>query len=124
MLAFKNNPFVKGDDTFEYWVLEDIRQMAHQGMLDECEDYFVSEADLEQAQDLLKPHIRTLAPEDWVQMRNHFGGIPSKIIRNSNTFKYTTQHRVLLPLSHLLYWYKYSTSYCTCSLRVSCTVQR
>ena len=53
--AFKENPLIKSDDEFEDWLLEDTRRMVHQGMLDNCEDYFVSAADLEQAQEPLKP---------------------------------------------------------------------
>ena len=59
--AFKENPLIKNDNEFEDYLLEDT---VHQGMLDDCEHYFVSAADLEQAQELLKSSIRLPAPED------------------------------------------------------------
>ena len=73
--------------------------MVHQIMLDECEDYFVSAADLEQAQELLKSSIRPPAEEDWERKQKYFGSLPAKLI--CNTFKYTTQCGVLSPSSHL-----------------------
>ena len=73
--------------------------MAHQGMLDECGDYFVYEVDLEQAHEPLKPSIRPPADEDWERMQKHFGGVPAKIVQN--TYKHTTQYGVLPPSSHL-----------------------
>ena len=62
--SFKDNLMIKSDYKFDEWLLEDNRQMAHQGMLDECNDYQVYEADLEQAQEPLKPSIRPPAKED------------------------------------------------------------
>ena len=38
---------VTSDDEFDNWLLEDTRTMANQGILDECEDDFVSALDLE-----------------------------------------------------------------------------
>ena len=90
---------VKNNDAFDKWLLEDNRRMSHQGMLDECKDYRVFEVDLEQAQEPLKPSIRSPAEEDLERMHKYFGGVPAKIIRN--TYKDTTQHGVLSPSSHL-----------------------
>ena len=73
--------------------------MAHQGMLDKCSDYNVFESDLEDAQVPLKPSIRPPAVEDQEKMRKYFGYIPAKVVRN--TYKYSTQHGVLPPSSHL-----------------------
>ena len=39
--------------------------MAYQGVLDNCSDYNVYEADLEEAQAPLKPSIRPPTVEDW-----------------------------------------------------------
>ena len=69
-------------------------RMVYQGMLDDCEDYFVSAADLEQA-----PSIRPPTDEGWERKRKYFGSVPSKLILN--TFKYTTQHGILPPVSRL-----------------------
>ena len=87
------------DNDFNEWLLEDNRQMAYQGMLDEYSNYKVFEADLEEARTPLKPSIRPLAVEDWEIKRKCFGNIPAKVVWNS--FKYPTQHGVLPPSSHL-----------------------
>ena len=73
--------------------------MAYQGHLDECSDYNVFEIDLEEAQQPLKPSIRPPAVEDWERMRKYFGYVPAKAVRN--TYKYSTQHGILPPSSHL-----------------------
>ena len=73
--------------------------MVHQEMLDDCEGYFVSAADLEQAHQPSKPSIRPPASEDWERRRKYFGSLPAKLVHN--TFKYTTQHGILPPSSHL-----------------------
>ena len=73
--------------------------MVHQGLLDECSDYNVYEADMEETQEPLKPSIRPPAAEDWERMHKYFGYIPAKIVRN--TYKHSTQHGVLPPSSHL-----------------------
>ena len=43
----KDNPISNINNVFYQWLLEENRQMAHQGFLDECSDYKVFEADLE-----------------------------------------------------------------------------
>ena len=97
--SFKDNLLVKNDNKFETWLLEDTRQKVHQGMLDNCEDYFVSAAILKQAKKLLKPSTRPSVSEDWERKRNYLGSLLAKFIRN--TFKYTTQYGVLPSSSHL-----------------------
>ena len=90
---------VKSGDKFDEWLLKDNRWMAHQGMLDECKDYHVYEADLEQVQELLKLSIRPRADEDWECTCKYFGGIAARVV--CNTYKHTTQHGVLPHSSHL-----------------------
>ena len=53
----KDNPISILDNNFDQWLLEENRQMVHQGFLDEYSDYNVFEADLEEAQEPLKPSI-------------------------------------------------------------------
>ena len=72
--------------------------MSHQGLLDECSYYNVYAADLEKAQEPLRPSIRPPAVKDWERMRKQFGYVPAKTIQN--TYKYSTQ-RYIAPSSHL-----------------------
>ena len=81
---------VKSDDKFNKWLLVENRRIAHQRMLDEWYDYQVYEADLEQAQEPLKPSIRLPAEKDWERIRKYFGYVPARTIQN--TYKHTTQH--------------------------------
>ena len=69
--------------------------MVHQGLIDNYEDYFVSAADLEEAQAPLKPSIRPPATKDCEQKLKYFGNL--SVDQIWRTFKYTTQHRVLPP---------------------------
>ena len=45
--SLKDNPLVKTDNKFDDWLLEDTRRMVHQGILDNCDDFFLSVANLE-----------------------------------------------------------------------------
>ena len=82
--TMEDNPNTHVDNDFDQWLLEENRRMAYQGML---------------AQTPLKPSIRPPANEDWERMRKYFGYVPAKTVRN--TYKYSTQHGVLPPSSHL-----------------------
>ena len=84
----KDNPIDRVDTDFNQWLLEENRRMAYQGMLDECSDYNVFEAEIEDAQAPLKPSIHLPAVEDWERMRKYFGYIPAKVVWN--TYKYST----------------------------------
>ena len=94
--SFKDNPIVKSDD-FNEWLLEENRQMAHQGLLGEYKVYEVYEADLEQAQQPLKPSIRPVTEDDGERMRKYFGYVLAQIVWN--TYKYSNQDCVLPPSS-------------------------
>ena len=48
--SFKDNWLFQNDEEFNNELLEDTRKMVCQGLLDNCEDYFVSVLDLEAAQ--------------------------------------------------------------------------
>ena len=96
--SFNDNHMVKNDNEFDNWLLEANRMMAHQGLLNVHSDYNVYEADLEQAQQRLKPSIRPPAEEDWKRMRKYFSYVPVKMV--PNIYKYSTQYGVLPP-SHL-----------------------
>ena len=73
--------------------------MTDQGLLDNCEDYFVSLVDLEEAQAPLKPSIRPPATEVWKSRQNYFCNLLVDLIRR--IFKYSTQHGVLPSSFHL-----------------------
>ena len=99
------NPNVRSDEKFDEQLLKDNRCLVHQGMLDSCEDYFVSAADLVEAQEPLKPNIRPHTDEDWKQKRKYFRNLPDAKIRC--TFKHITKLGVLPPSSHLQKRFKY-----------------
>ena len=80
--------------------------MAHQGLLDKYRDNNVYKADLEQAQEPLKPSIRPPTVEDWERMRKYYGYVPATTV--CITYKYSTQHGVLPPSSHLQKCFKLS----------------
>ena len=97
--SFKDNPMVKNDNEFDNWLLEEIRKIVYQGLLDKYSDYNVYKADLEQAHEPLKSSIRPPAVEDWERMRKYFGYVHTKTV--CNTYKHSTQHSVFPPSSHL-----------------------
>lgn len=72
-LFSENSNNVSSDKDFTELMLEDAGRMVHQGILDDCADYYVSAADLEEVQQPLKLNIRTLATKDWERTRKYFG---------------------------------------------------
>ena len=80
-------------------MIERNQRLAYQGMLDNCEDVGITEAELHEAQAPLKPTIRRPEPIDYERMRKYFGHVPADIVRQ--TFKHTTQIRLLPPSTHL-----------------------
>ena len=92
------NSNIISDEELDKWLLKNNRHMVHQRLLDNCEDFLVSAADLKEDQKLLKTNIRPPADEDWEQIRKCFSNLPTSIIYH--TFKHTTKYGVLPPLSH------------------------
>ena len=79
--------------------MEKNQRLAYQGLLDNCNDVGITEAELQEAQAPLKPSIRRPEIEDWERMRKYFGNVPADMV--CNTFKYTTQIGTLPPSSYL-----------------------
>ena len=79
--------------------MERSQRLAYQGLLDNCNNVRITEAELQEAQAPLKPNIRRPEIEDWERMRNYFGNVPADMV--CNTFKHTTQIGTLPPSSHL-----------------------
>ena len=73
--------------------------MAYQGLLDNCEDVGITEAEVQAARAPLKQGISRPAPEGWERMRKYLGNVPAEMVRNM--FKHTTQIGTLPPSSHL-----------------------
>ena len=71
----------------------------YQGILDNCEDVGITEAEFHEAQAPMKPTIRRADLIDYEQMRKYFGHVPADIIRQ--TFKHPTQIGLLPPFTHL-----------------------
>ena len=80
-------------------MIERNQRLAYQGMLDNCEDVGITEAELHEAQAPLKPTIRRPEPIDYERMRKYFGHVPADIVRQ--TFKHTAQIGMLPPSTHL-----------------------
>mmetsp|Transcript_41755 Transcript_41755/g.46612 ORF Transcript_41755/g.46612 Transcript_41755/m.46612 type:complete len:242 (+) Transcript_41755:2105-2830(+) len=99
------SPSLRDDSTFhskfqyDKYVIERNQRLAYQGVLDNCEDVGITEAELHEAQAPLKPTTRRPEPIDYVRMRKYFGHVPADIVRR--TFKHTTQIGTLLPSTHL-----------------------
>ena len=73
--------------------------VAYQGLLNNCDDVGITEAELQVAQVPLMQGTRRPAVEDWGKMRKFLGNVPADTVHN--TFKYTTQIGTLPPSSHL-----------------------
>ena len=87
------------DFLYDQFVVERNACLAYQGILDNCEDVGITEAEFHQAQAPLKPTIRRPDPIDYEKMRKYFGHVPADIVRQ--TFKHTTQIGLLPPSTHL-----------------------
>ena len=84
---------------YDQQVIERNQRLAYQGVLDNCNDVGITEAELQEAQAPLKPSNRQPEPIDYERMRKYLGNIPADIGRR--TFKHTTQIGTLPPSSHL-----------------------
>ena len=84
---------------YDQHVIKRNQRIAYQGVLDNCEDVGITEADLHEAQAPLKPTIRRPEMIDYDRMRKYFGHVPADIVRR--TFKHTTQIGTLPPSTHL-----------------------
>ena len=85
-------------------MIERNQQLAYQGLLDNCKDVGITEAELQEAQAPLKPNIRRPEMEDWERMRKYFWNVPVDTVWR--TFKYTTQISTLSPSLHLQQQFK------------------
>ena len=84
---------------YEWQVMERNQYLAYQGLLDNCNDVGITEAELQETQAPLKKGTRRPGVEDWERMRKYLGNVPADMVHN--TFKHTTQIGTLPPSSHL-----------------------
>ena len=84
---------------FDQQVIKQICRLAYQGLLDNCEDVGITEAEVQAAQALLKQATRKLDRIDWERMRKYLGNVPAEMVQNP--FKHTTQIGTLPSSSHL-----------------------
>ena len=61
---------------FNRQVMERNCRLAYQGLLDNCDDVGVTEAEVQAARAPLKQGISRPAPEDWERMRKYLGNVP------------------------------------------------
>ena len=71
---------------YDQHVIERNQRLAYQGVLDNCEDIGITEAELQEAQAPLKPTIRRPETLDYDRMRKYYGHIPADIVQR--TFKH------------------------------------
>ena len=69
-------------------MIEIYQQLAYQGVLDNCKNVEITEAELQEAQATLNPSIRQSEMEDWERKRKYLRNLPADIVRR--TFKHTT----------------------------------
>ena len=74
---------------YDQQVIERNQWLTYQGVLDNCKDVGITEAELQEAQVPLKPSNRRPEMIDYERIRKYFGNVPADIVRR--TFKYTTQ---------------------------------
>ena len=84
---------------YDQQVIERNQQLAYQGVLDNCKDVGITEAELQEAQVPLKSSNRRPEIMDYERMKKYLGNVPANIVRR--TFKHTTQIGTLPTLSHL-----------------------
>ena len=60
---------------FDQQVMERNYRLAYQGLLDNCDDVGITEAEVQAAQAPLKQGIRRPAVEDWERMRKYLGNV-------------------------------------------------
>ena len=84
---------------FDPQVMEQNCRLAYQGLLDNCADVHITEAEVQAARAPLKQGISRPEAQDWERMRKYLGNVPADKVRN--TFKHTTQIGTLPPSSHL-----------------------
>ena len=89
---------------FDRQVIKQNCQLAYQGLLDNCEDVGITEAEVQAAQAPLKQVTRKPDRTDWERMSKYLGNVPAETVRN--TFKHTTQIGTLPLSSHLQRQYK------------------
>ena len=99
ILSLESDMQYQSEMEFDRQVIERNNRLAYQGLLDNCEDVGITEAEVQAAQAPLKQATRKPDRTDWERMRKYLGNVPAEMVRN--TFKHTTQIGTLPPSSHL-----------------------
>ena len=94
---------------YERQIMERNQRLAYQGLLDNCNDVGITEAELQEAQAPLKQGTRRSIVEDWERMKKYLGNVPADMV--CNTFKHTTQIGTLPPSSYFQRQFKYPKPY-------------
>ena len=87
--SFQDNTVLRSELEYDQHVIETNQRLAYQGVLDNCKDIGITEAELQEAHATLNPSIRQPEMVDWERKRKYFGNIPADVVRR--TFKHTTQ---------------------------------
>ena len=97
--SFGDDSMFHSELLYDQHVIERNQRLAYQGVLDNCEDVGITEAELHEAQASLKLTIRRPETLDYDRMRIYIGHVPAVIVRR--TSKHTTQNGTLPPSTHL-----------------------
>ena len=98
-LSLRDDSIFHSELLYDQHVIKQNQQLAYQGVLDNCEDVGITEAELHEAHAPLKPNIRRPETIDYDRKRKYTGHVPADIVQC--TFKYTTQIGTLPPSTHL-----------------------
>ena len=84
---------------YDQRMIEINQQLIYQGVLVNCMDVVITEAELQETQAPLNPSVRRPGMEDWKKKRKYLGNIPVNIVQHA--LKHTTQIGTLSPSTHL-----------------------
>ena len=80
ILSLGSDKQYKSEMEFDRQVIERNCQLAYQGLLDNCEDVGITEAEVQAAQEPLKQTTRKPDGTDWERMRKYLGNVPAATV--------------------------------------------
>ena len=75
-----SNLRLRSEMEYDQRVIGMNRRLAYQGVLDNCKDVGITEAELQQAQAPLNSSIRRPEVENWERKRKYLGNVPADIV--------------------------------------------
>ena len=78
--SFRDDSMFHSELLYDQHVIKKNQRLAYQGVLDNCEDVGITEAELQETQAPLKPTIRRPEMIDYERMRKYFENAPADIV--------------------------------------------